>query len=224
MSVIRVMAAVFHRDLALAWRAGGGAAMPVAFLLGSSTLLPLAIGSDQALLARVGAPVVWLAMALSMLTVLERLFQADLEDGTIDLFAGSPAPMTLLTAAKGAALWVANGLPLALAGGVAAIALQTPPAAVPALMASLAVGAGAFVGLGLIGAALAAGTQRGGLLIALIVLPLYAPTIIFGAAVADRAVSGEAFAGPFAFLAATTLAAITLGPPFAAAALKVHLD
>src|SRR5215475_9377369 len=118
-----VLGAVFRRDLALAWNGGAGAAAPVGFFLGASTLLPLAMGPDAALLRAAGPPLVWVTAALAALMLLERLFQADLEDGSLDQLLLSEAPLELIVLTKGVALWVAVGLPLALAGAPAAITL-----------------------------------------------------------------------------------------------------
>lgn len=227
------LSAVFRRDLALAWSAGGGVIAPLGFFLGATALVPLSIGTitgeaadaarmalGRALLETVGPPFVWIAAALAVLMTLERLFQADFEDGSLDQMLLSPAPLELIVLSKGAALWAAVGLPLALAGVPAAIALQAPPGAALAIVASLALGMAAFIGVGLIGAALTASVKRGGVLIALIVLPFFAPIVIFGAAVA----AGGAFAAPFMMLAGCALGAIALGPIAAAAALRLQLD
>lgn len=211
--------ATFRRDLALMWVDGGGALAPLGYFLGATVLTPLAMGPDRALLAAAGPPLVWIAAALAVLATLERLFQADLEDGSLDQMLLAPAPLELLVLGKGAALWCAVGLPLALAGAPAAIALQAPPDLVPAIVASLALGMAAFIGVGLVAAAVTAGVRRGGVLIALIVLPFFAPPIIFGAAVAG----GEG-AGAFALLAGCALAAVALGPIAAAAALRLQAE
>ncbi len=210
--------AVFKRDLALAWGAGGALA-PVGFFLGASTLLPLAIGADRDLLEAAGPPLIWVAAALAALMVLERLFQADLEDGSLDQLLLAHAPLELIVLAKGAALWLAVGLPLALAAAPAAIALQAPPENIPAIVASLALGMAALIGTGLIGAAVTAGVKRGGVLIALIVLPFFAPPIIFGAGVA-----ASGFGPAFLMLAGCALAAVALGPIAAAAALRLQAE
>jgi heme exporter protein B len=213
-------AATFRRDLALMWGAGGGALAPLGFFLGATVLVPLAMGPERALLQSAGPPLVWLAAALAVLATLERLFQADLEDGSLDQMLLSPAPLEIIVLAKGAALWVAIGLPLALAGAPAAIALQTPPERALLVSASLALGTAAFIGAGLVGAAVTAGVKRGGVLIALIVLPFFAPPIIFGASVA----AGEEVAGAFLILAGLALGASALGPIAAAAALRLQAE
>jgi heme exporter protein B len=215
-----VLGVVFRRDLALAWNAGGGAAAPVGFFLGATTLLPLAMGTDRALLQAAGPPLIWVTAALAALMMLERLFQADLEDGSLDQLMLADAPLELIVLTKGAALWLAVGLPLTLAGAPAAIALQAPPPLTLAIVVSLGVGMAAFIGTGLVGAAVTASVKRGGVLIALIVLPFFAPPIIFGAAVA----AGAGFGAPFLMLAGAALAAVALGPIAAAAALRLQAE
>lgn len=211
--------ATFKRELALLW-AGGGALAPIGFFLGATMLVPLAMGPERALLAAAGPPLVWIAAALAVLATLERLFQADLEDGSLDQMLLSPAPLEALVLAKGAAMWCVVGLPLALAAAPAALALQAPVALIPAIVLSLALGMAAFVGIGLVGAAVTAGVKRGGVLIALIVLPFFAPPIIFGAAVAN----GETVSAALSILAGLALAGAALGPIAAAAALRLQAE
>jgi heme exporter protein B len=223
--MLRALSAIFRRDLALAWSGGGGAAAPVGFFAGATALVPLAVGPDRATLAAIGPPLLWVMAALAALLVLERLFQADLEDGGLDQLLLSPAPLELVALAKGAALWVAVGAPMTLAALPLALALQAPPAAAPLIALQLLIGLAAFIGAGLFGAALAAGVKRGGVLIAILVLPFFAPPIIFGAAAAAEAASGEASFGPaFRFLCACALGAAALGPIGAAAALRRQSD
>ncbi|MGD9965114.1 MAG: heme exporter protein CcmB [Hyphomonadaceae bacterium] len=211
--------ATFRRELALMW-AGGGPLAPLGYFLGATMLVPLTMGPDRGLLQNAGPPLVWIAAALAMLAVLERLFQADLEDGSIDQMLLSPAPLELIVFAKGAALWCSVGLPIALAGGPVAIALQAPAERAPLIMASLALGGAAFAGVGLLGAALTASVKRAGVLIALIALPFFAPPIIFGAALA----SGENVAAAMSLLAACALAGAAIGPVAAAAALRLQAE
>jgi heme exporter protein B len=211
--------ATFKRELGLMW-SGGGALAPLGYFLGATMLVPLAMGPDRALLESAGPPLVWIAAALAVLAMLERLFQADLEDGSLDQMLLSRAPLELIVFAKGAALWCAIGLPLALAAAPAAIALQAPPERVPLIVLSLALGMAAFVGAGLVGAALTASVKRGGVLIALIVLPFFAPPIIFGAAVA----SGQDVGAAMSILAGCALGAAALGPVAAAAALRLQAE
>lgn len=211
--------ATFRRDLVLLW-AGAGALAPLGYFLGAAMLVPLAMGPERVLLQAAGPPLIWIAAALAVLATLERLFQADLEDGSLDQLLLSPAPLELIVLAKGSALWCVVIAPLALAGAPAAIALQAPIERVPAIVASLALGGAAFVGVGLIGAALTASVRRGGVLIALIVLPFFAPPIIFGAAVA----AGEDTVAALMVLAGCALGAAALGPVAAAAALRLQAE
>lgn len=211
--------ATFRRELALMW-SGGGALAPVGYFLGATMLVPLAMGPDRSLLESAGPPLVWIAAALAVLAMLERLFQADLEDGSLDQMLLSRAPLELIVFAKGAALWCAIGVPLALAGAPAAIALQAPPERAPLIVLSLALGMAAFIGAGLVGAALTASVKRGGVLIALIVLPFFAPPIIFGAAVA----LGQDVGAALSILAGCALGAMALGPVAAAAALRLQAE
>ncbi|MFZ2030649.1 MAG: heme exporter protein CcmB [Vitreimonas sp.] len=214
------LAATFRRDFALMWGAGGGALAPLGFFLGAATLVPLAMGPEHALLVAAGPPLVWVAAALAVLATLERLFQADLEDGSLDQFLLSQAPLEMIVLTKGVALWCAIGLPIALAGAPVAIALQAPLEFVPAIVLSLGLGMAGFIGAGLVGAAVTAGVKRGGVLIALIVLPFFAPPIIFGSAVAQ----GAGFGAPFLILTGCSLAYATLGPIAAAAALRLQAE
>ncbi|MEQ1809661.1 MAG: heme exporter protein CcmB [Terricaulis sp.] len=209
----------FKRELALLW-AGGGALAPLGYFFGTAMLVPLAMGPDRALLQTAGPPLVWIAAALAMLAMLERLFQSDLEDGSLEQMLLSPTPLEGIVIAKACALWVAIGLPLALAGAPVAIALQAPVERVPVIVLSLALGTAAFTGVGVIGAAVTASVKRGGVLLALIVLPMFAPPIIFGASVA----SGEDVGAALSILAGCALAAIALGPIAAAAALRLQAE
>lgn len=218
------LAAVFRRDLALAWAGGGGAAAPLGFFVGATALVPLTAGPDPETLARIGPPLLWVTAALAALMVLERLFQADLEDGSLDQLLLSPAPLELIVAAKGAALWLAIGAPLALATLPMALAMQTPPQAALPVAIGLLIGLAAFIGVGLLGAALAAGVRRGGVLIAILVLPFFAPPIIFGAGAAAQAGADGLFTAPFWYLCATALVGAALGPIGAAAALRQQLS
>lgn len=209
----------FRRDFALMWSAGGGVVAPLGFFLGAAVLVPLAMGPDRDPLAAAGPPLLWVAAALAVLATIERLFQSDLEDGSLDQMLLSPTSLELIVLAKGAALWCAIGLPIALAAAPVAIALQAAPVLVPAIVASVALGMAAFVGAGLVGAALTASVRRGGVLIALIVMPFFAPPIIFGSAVASAG-----FGAAFMLLSGCALAYVVLGAFAAAAALRLQAE
>lgn len=210
------LGAVFKRELALAWRAGPAA--PLGFFLGVTVLVPLAMGPERVLLAQAGAPLIWIAAALAALMTLERLFQADLEDGSLDQLFLADASLTAIAAAKGAALWIVIGLPLALAGAPAVVMLGAPPGAIPGVVAGLLLANAAFIGAGLAAAAVTAGVKRAGVLIALLALPFFAPPVLFGAADAG------AFGPAFLMLAACAAVAAALGPLAAAAALRAQVE
>ncbi len=212
------LGAVFRRELALAWNGGAGPAAPVGFFVGATTLIPLAMGPERELLQQAGPPLVWVAAALAALISLERLFQADAEDGSLDQLLLSPAPLEFIVAAKGAAMWTAVGAPLALAGAPAALALGAGLGALPLMVAALGLGMAAFFGAGLVGAALVASVRRAGVLIALLTLPFYAPPIIFGAALA----AGDRPDSALLLLAGCALGACAIGPVAAAAALRAQ--
>lgn len=224
MRLIPASLAMLRREAALAWAGGGGAATPVGFLLGAAAFTPLAVGAERELLARVGPPLLIVFLALAALMTFERLFQPDLEDGSLDQWAMSPWPMELFAALKGAAALVAIGAPLAAIGAPLALTLQAPPQSLPVLLGAIVLALCAFFGIGLFGGALAAGVRRSGLLIAVIVLPFLAPPLIFAAGAVSEAVRGGEPGGPLLMLAGCAAFALALGPIGAAAVLRAHLD
>ena len=216
--------AVFMRELKLAWSGGGGAALPVGFFAAAASMTPFAVGSDTVALQTAGPGVIWIALALSSLLPMERLFQADLEDGTLDAYASSGIGMEGIALAKTLAHWIATGIPLALVSPILWIMLQGAPEQSGIVAAAALVGSLAFFFFGSIGAALAAGMRRGGLLIALVTLPLYVPTMIFGAATLDAAANGLDWAGPLMLTGSAALFGIATSPFGAAMALRTALD
>ncbi|MEZ6030362.1 MAG: heme exporter protein CcmB [Hyphomonadaceae bacterium] len=216
--------AVFARELKLAWSGGGGAALPVGFFAAAASMTPFAVGYDTVALQTAGPGVIWIALALSSLLPMERLFQADLEDGTLDAYASSGIAMEGVTLAKTLAHWIATGIPLALMSPILWIMLQGPVEASGLVVAASLVGSLAFFFFGSIGAALAAGMRRGGLLIALVTLPLYVPTMIFGAATLDAAASGADWVGPLMLTGSAALFGLATSPFGAAMALRTALD
>jgi heme exporter protein B len=217
------MTALLFRDLALAVRAGGGFGLALAFFLIVVTLTPFAVGPRTALLATIAPGILWLGALLACLLSLDRLFALDREDGALDLLATAPLPLETLAAAKALAHWITTGLPLTLAAPALGILLNLSGPGYLWLVVSLAVGTPALSVIGSFGAALTVGLKRGGLLMSLIVLPLYVPTLIFGAEVARRGAEGMATATPLAALGAITLASIAALPFAAAAALRINL-
>lgn len=217
------MIALLRRDLALAVRAGGGFGLALAFFLIVVTLVPFALGPDPSLLAPIAAGVLWLGALLACLLSLDRILALDYEDGTLELLATAPLPLEAVAAIKALAHWITTGLPLVLAAPVLGILLNLPGPGYLWLVVSLAVGTPALSVIGTFGAALTVGLKRGGLLLSLIVLPLYVPTLIFGAEVARRGASGLALDTPLLLLGGITLAGAALLPFASAAALRVNL-
>jgi heme exporter protein B len=211
------------RDVRLAARAGGSAALALAFFAMTATLMPLAVGADLRLLSRIAGGVLWVAAVLAALLSLDRLFQADFEDGSLDVLALGPLSLEAIVAAKIAAHWLTTGLPLTLLSPAIALLFDLPVKAYGALMLSLAIGTPAIGAIGAIGASLILSIRRGGLILPLIVLPLLAPCVIFGAGAIQAAEDGLAN-GALLFLAAFSLAAILLSPFAAAAGLRLNLS
>ncbi len=213
--------ALIARDLKLAARIGGSGWLGLVFFLMIVTLVPFALGPDLNLLSRIGPAVLWIAAVLATLIGLDRLFQADEEDGSLDLLLSAPAPLEALVFAKVVAHWLTTGLPLALAAPLFGLLVALSPEATAAMVATLLVGTPALTFLGAVGAALTASLRRGGLILAIIVLPLMIPTLIFGVSAANAAVGGTVpFATPFLILIALSLAAAVIGTAGAAAALR----
>ncbi|THD77489.1 MAG: heme exporter protein CcmB [Phenylobacterium sp.] len=212
------------RETALAWGRGGGPLVTVGFYAGVATLLPLAIGPERERLAAVATGAAWVALALASLLSLDRLFERDYEDGALDLLTLSPLPLELACAVKCLGQWIATGAPLALAAPVAAIALGAKPGLAPLILACALAGGLAFAFVGGIGAGLSLGARRGGLLTAVIVLPLFVPPVIFGGGALDAFASGLSWQAGFALLAAYAAAAVALGPLAMAAACRNALS
>jgi heme exporter protein B len=215
---------LIRRELALAWGRGGGPAVAVAFYACVATLLPLAVGASPQRLAAVAPGSAWLALALASLLSLERLFERDYEDGALDLLALGPAPLEIVAVAKCLAQWISTGLPLALFTPVAATALGADPRLIPLTFASAVLGGLGFAFVGGIGAALSLGTRRGGVLIAVIVLPLFVPLVILGAGAVEAMAGGLNWTPGFLLLGAYSLAFMGLGPFAMAAACRNALS
>ena len=215
---------LLRRELALAWGRGGGPLPALAFYAGVTTLLPLAIGPEPERLAVIAPGIAWLALALASLLSLERLFERDYEDGALELLALGGPPLEAICAVKALSQWLATGLPLALAAPVAALMLGAPMTLAPVILVCALVGGLAFAFVGGLGAALALGSRRGGLLIAVIVLPLFAPPVIFGGGALSQAASGLGGVSGLALLCAWAAAAVALSPLAMAAACRNALD
>lgn len=217
------MIGLLTRDLKLAVRAGGGFGLALAFFLIVTILVPFGVGPDAATLAPIAPGILWVGALLACLLSLDRIFATDFEDGSLELLATAPLPLEALVAVKALAHWLTTGLPLTLAAPVFGVLLNLPGQAFPWLVISLAVGTPALSMIGAFGSALTVGLKRGGLLLSLLVLPLYVPTLIFGADAVRRGGEGLAAGSPVLLLAGITLGSLALLPFAGAAALRVNL-
>lgn len=212
--------AIVMRDLKLALRAGGGAGIGVIFFLTLVTIVPFAVGPDMPLLTRIGPAILWIGALLATLLGLDRIFSADHEDGSLDQLMLASMPLELIAAAKGLAHWLATGLPLVIVTPLLGLMLGVEPKALLAVTMTLLVGTPGVTFLGLIAAALSASMPRGGLLSAVLILPLSIPLLIFGVVSTNAAIAENALTAPFRFLCAISLFFLVLGPVAAAAALR----
>ena len=221
-------ATLLVRDIRLAARSGGGAALALSFFALVATLVPLGVGADLRLLSRVAGGVLWVAAVLSALLSLDRLFQGDFEDGSLELIALSPLPLELTALAKIAAHWLSTGLPLTLLSPLLALLFNLPGPATATLFVSLLIGTPAVSAVGAIGASLTLSLKRGGLILPLIILPLLAPAVIFGAGAVALTLDGpigiEAAGGALELLAAFAFGAVLLSPFAAAAGVRLNLS
>jgi heme exporter protein B len=219
------LAALFVRDVRLAVRIGGGAIVGVLFFLIVVTLVPLAVGPDLALLARIGPAILWLGALLASLLTLDHLFAADQADGSLDVMLTGRVPLELAVLAKAAAHWLTSGLPLVVAAPVLGLMLNIDGNAMLAVALTLLVGTPALTLIGAVGAALSVALRRGGLLLPVLVLPLTIPVLIFGVAAANTAIVGPVpFGTPFTILCALSLVSLAIGPFAAAAALRQGME
>jgi heme exporter protein B len=212
------------RDLRLAFRQGGDAAMVIAFFVLTVVLFPFGVGPEPELLQRIAAGIVWVTALLAALLSLERLFQADYEDGSLETLALLPLPLEAQVLAKCLAHWLVTGLPLIIVAPLLALLLHLDPAGYPALLAGMVLGTPTLSLIGAIGAALSLGARRGGVLISLLVLPLYIPVLIFGVAAIEAEITGFGARPDLLLLAALLVLAVGLVPFAAAAALRLALE
>jgi heme exporter protein B len=222
--VVRAAVAIIRRDLQLALRQGTDSLAAVLFFVLAVILFPFGVGPEPNMLARIAAGVIWVAALLASMLALERLFQADYEDGSLELLALAPLPLPAVVVAKVVAHWLTTGLPLLVAAPVLAILLNMPQGGFWVLIAALALGTPSLSLVGAIGAALILGARRGGVLLSLVLLPLYIPVLIFGVAAVDAAASGLAARPHLLLLGSFLLAAAALAPLAAAAALRQALE
>jgi heme exporter protein B len=221
LSLVRL---VVTRDLRLALRHWDQVIQPLIFFVIVTTLFPLAISPSLDELRRIAPGVVWVAAMLASLLALESLFRPDVEDGTMEQWTLSGQPLSLMLLAKTTTHWLLAGLPIVIMAPLVGTALGMPSRVWPVLAASLALGTASLSVLGAIGAALTVGVRRGSVLLALLVLPLEMPVLIFGARAVDLAMHGEAVAGPLNLLAAVLLLFVSLGPLAMAAAMRISVE
>ncbi|MBO6898871.1 MAG: heme exporter protein CcmB [Shimia sp.] len=217
------MKALLVRDLKLAFRAGGGFGLGIAFFLIVVILVPFSVGPESGLLTKIAPGVLWLGALLACLLSLDRILALDWEDGTLDLVATSPLPLEGVVSVKALAHWLTTGVPLVVAAPVFGVLLNLPPQGFLWLVVSLAVGTPALSVIGTFGAALTVGIKRGGLLLSLLILPLYVPTLIFGAELARRGAEGQDITTPLFMLAGITFGVIALLPFASALVLRMNL-
>lgn len=217
------MIALLLRDLKLATRAGGGFGLGLGFFLILCTLIPFGVGPGGDTLALIAPGILWVGALLSCLLSLDRIFALDHEDGSLDLLATAPIPLEGAVMVKSAAHWLTSCLPLIVAAPLFGILLNLPGTATGWLVLSLLIGTPALSMLGAFGAAITVGLRRGGLLLSLLVLPLYVPTLIFGAEVTRRGAEGMDTGTPLVFLGSISLLTISIIPFAAAAALRINL-
>ena len=212
------------RDLRLALRQGGDAAMVVAFFVLTVILFPFGVGPEADLLARIAASILWVTALLAALLSLERLFQADWEDGSLEALALMPLSLEAQVLAKCLAHWLVAGLPLIAVAPLLALLLHLDAAGYPVLLLSLLLGTPSLSLIGAVGAALSLGARRGGVLLSLLVLPLYIPVLIFGVAAVEAAIGGFGARPHLLLLGALLAGALVLAPIAAAAALRQALE
>lgn len=217
---MRPLGILFRRELSLAWGGGGGPLLACGFFATLTAIAPLAAGADVRVLSPVSGAIAWIALALASLLSLERLFERDYEDGALDLLTLSPLPLEAVFAVKAAAQWLAVGAPLALIAPLGAVALGAEPELAPLVLLSAVGGSVGFAFTGALGAALALGARRGGLLIAVVVLPLFIPPVVFGAGALVQAAGGLSPWPALTLLAAYALFAAALSPIAGAAAIR----
>lgn len=215
---------IVRRDLRLALRQGMDSAMVVAFFVLVVVLFPFGVGPEANILARIGSGVIWVAALLASMLSLERLFQIDYEDGSLELLSLAPLPLEAVVAAKVIAHWLTTGLPLIVAAPLLAVLLHMDTAGFAMLIAALALGTPTLSLVGAVGAALILGSRRGGVLLSLLVLPLYVPVLIFGVGAVEAAIGDFSARPHLLIMGGMLVAALPLCPWASAAALRQALE
>lgn len=217
------MIALLLRDLRLAVRAGGGFGLGLSFFLIVTVLVPFGVGPETELLSKIAPGILWIGALLACLLSLDRIFALDFEDGSLDLLATAPVPLEGAVMVKAIAHWVTSALPLVVVAPVLGILLSLPQDGFFWIFVSLLSGTPALSVIGTFGAALTVGIKRGGLLLSLLVLPLYVPTLIFGAEVARRGAAGLSVETPLMLLAGISFGAMAFLPFASAAVIRMNL-
>jgi heme exporter protein B len=212
-----------RRDVILGFRQGGGAGAAIAFMLSVLVLIPLSIGPDQNQLQRLAPGIMWLALLLAILLTSEKIFQQDYEDGSLDLLTLIDLPLELVVLAKALAHWLAVGLPVAVIAPLLGIFLNIELSAIPVLLLAMALGSLALSLLAAIGGAITAGLRRGGLLVSLLILPLYVPVLVFGLSATTQNSGPTGGSSSLLVLTAIVLISLVLQPWASAAALRAYL-
>jgi heme exporter protein B len=220
---MKLLLALIRRDLSLSLRQGGGAGTALGFFLAVVVLLPIGIGPDQALLARIAPGALWISLLLSVLLSADRIFQQDYEDGSLDIMTMGPVPFELVALAKAAAHWLSTSLPLAIAAPLLGFLVNLEPQAILPLAASMVLGSAALSLLAAVGAAVTVGLRRGGLLVSILVLPLYVPVMIFGLSASQPGSAPGLTTASLLILGAITLVSLVVSPLASAAALRSYL-
>lgn len=221
---MKLILSLIRRDLVLSYRQGGGAGSALGFFLAVVVLLPIGIGPDQQLLARIAPGALWIALLLSVLLSAERIFQQDYEDGSLDIMTMGPVPFEMVALAKSIAHWLSTSLPLAIAAPLLGFLLNLDPGSIWPLALAMMLGSVALSLLASIGAAVTVSLRRGGLLVSILVLPLYVPVLIFGLSASQGHVNGPDIATPsLLILSAIALVSLVVSPLASAAALRSYL-
>ena len=219
----QALTALLWREMALARKQGGGLGAALSFLLSVIVLVPLAVGPDLALLQRLAAGLMWLALLLAVLLTADRMFQQDLEDGSLDLLTMSPVPFELITLIKALAHWLTVSLPLALIAPPLALMMNLALTTLPILWLAMITGSLALSLLASIGGAITAGLRRGGLLVSILILPLYVPVLIFGVSATSLMMGPQSATPSLLMLFAISLVSLAVAPLASAAALRTYL-
>jgi heme exporter protein B len=218
------VSAILRRDVRLALRSPADSGTVLLFFVLTAVLFPFGVGPEPQILARIATGVVWVTALLACLLSFDRLFQLDAEDGSLEQLALSPAPLALVVAGKVLAHWLVTGLPLIVVSPILGLMLQLPPAAFPVLLLALALGTPVLSLIGAIGAAVTLGARRGGVLLPLLVLPLYIPVLIFGVAAVEAAAADLSPRPHLLLLGGLLALALPLAPLAASAAVRQSLE